>query len=373
MKLNTKYLLLIIYFFFLNFASFSQTENPKNTIPEKAALWSFGVNTFAAGIIGYNEYVPGFWFPNAYAITIYASLQTFGKREWEQIYNFPRINFIASYYNFGTQRELGTAYGLTANFDYTLAKKGKTGFYGSAGIGFAYSEKVFDFFENPVNTAVSNPVSFSPRFGFRLEQQLSAKWSGNAYFNFTHFSNGSFVMPNDGLNFFLFGLGLKYQPNISEINYQSKKGFDFNKKWKFSFAISGGMKEVIVAEKTKHSVFTAAFTSSKQVSRFNSVLLGVDFFYNNSIPKEFVANTLPQPTEIKKQQVGITTGTELHIGKFSFLAQAGLYVYQPHKFYPRFYQRYGIRYYFGKFFINTTVKANGTKPDFVEYGIGFRI
>ncbi|UII22158.1 acyloxyacyl hydrolase [Fulvivirga ligni] len=320
-------------------------------------------------------------YTNLHGIELYATKHTNGKRAWEKLYNYPRIGFGAGYYNYMEPEELGKAFTATSSIDVTTNRNSKKNQWRlNIGTGFVYSTKRFDAETNPNNKAISSKVSYVLRGTVYREFYLNENLYLNANLSFRHFSNGRLNIPNNGMNFPIVGVGLRYLPKPAEILTDSPSP-DIDRKIHFNLMAARAWREVL-QEDHKHYAYALSFYAQKQISTYNTLLLGMDAFKYDEESVVFATNVHNYQKGIEDdnpnsdgRQLALTIGTEILLGKLHIIYQAGIYLYKPQVFYESsWYQRYGLKYQIiDKAFINTSLKTHSRTADMVEFGLGVRI
>lgn len=364
----------IIIFLLLIGASFpveGQVKPKKDRSP-----WSFGVNGYYGAICRYRGGTPLLNFTHPYGVEVYANIQTLGKRLWERQYKLPQLGFAFSHYDYGIPQELGKAYSVTGYIDNVLSKRKKSSFRLNLGTGLVYSTRYYKPIENEFNKAIGSQIAFALRGTLRYEVQLQDQLFLNFNLAFRHFSNGGLNKPNNGMNFPLLGLGIRYQRNELEPVYNSPDA-ESNKKGegvRFNLKVATGRKEVLLVDK-KHPVYSIVFYASKKITPINAILLGADGIWDSSIRNEYINISLPPPEgDIDPRRAGLTLGHELYIGDVSFVLQLGKYLYEPHHLFHSFYQRYGLLYYVTKNISASAMLVVHTRSaDFIEFGMGIHL
>ena len=107
--------------------------------------------------------------------------------------------------------------------------------------------------------------------------------------------------------------------------------------------------------------------------------MGGEFFYSNFLKEliQYNAVAFPErPEEDGKadfKRISLFLGHELDVVNFSIIAQLGYYVYYPYKYETRYYERIGVKKYFGnKWFATTTIKAHLFIAESIDLGVGIR-
>ncbi|ELR72442.1 hypothetical protein C900_01525 [Fulvivirga imtechensis AK7] len=342
--------------------------------------WSYGINPYYGGVLRYKEDMPKLDMTGLHGIELYTVKMTNGKHRWEKLYNYPHIGFAASYFNYGVPDELGEVYSLASYMDVTANNRKKFQWRLNIGTGFVYSTKRFDAQTNPDNKAISSRISYVLRGTIHHEIQLSEQYYFNLNLAFRHYSNGKLNIPNNGMNFPVVGVGLRYVPNPQKIDFKKDTTSAFNKKLLINLMGGTAWREVL-REDYKQKAYSASLYLSKQITRYNTLLLGVDgFLYDKESVRKATQVYNTQNTAVPEdqlvdddgKQMAVTIGTELLFGKLSVILQGGAYVYKPQIYYEAtWYQRYGFKYQVTPYlFPQVTLKSHSRTADMVEFGLG---
>ncbi len=341
--------------------------------------WSYGVNPYYGAVLKYKKEMKQLEFTNLHGIELYANKIADGSKDWHHFYNFPQWGVAASYFNYGVPSELGEVVSLTTYLDFTAGKK-KHKWRMNIGTGLVYSSVTFEPETNNQNTAISSTISYVLRGTIHKEFQLSEKYFFNVNLAFRHYSNGRLNMPNNGMNYPIIGVGIRYLPKSVEIKSMERdSGLDN----KIRYTVRGSMSWREVWEiDDKQKAYSLSFYGSKQLSKFNRLLFGIDAFkYNqesivksNIVYREKAGISEDEQLDNGTEQLALTLGTELLISKVSVIIQGGVYVYKPQAYYSSWYQRYGIKYNFTRnIFSQVSLKSHSRTADMVEFGAGFTL
>ena len=337
--------------------------------------WSFGANGYYGALFRYRANLPPLSFTHPVALEVYANRHTLGKRQWERQYKHPQLGLAFSYYNYGVPDELGEAFALTAYMDNTLLRFKNSSLRFNLGTGLVYSTRYYHTETNEMNKAIGSPIAFVLRGTVRYEFPLSEQLFMNMNLAFRHFSNGGFNKPNNGMNFPMVGVGLRFQPwEVNPIKSPDTAATAIDKRIHLNLRLSRGVKEVL-RDDTKHPFYSASLYASKRLTQTNSLLIGMDVMFDTSIREEYINKNLPVPEgQLDSRLVGITLGHELHIGKLSFVFQMGRYLHQPHGLFPNYYQRWGLKYPLMKHVsASAMLMAHSKTANVVEWGLGFHL
>ena len=142
----------------------------------------------------------------AFEASIFQS--TFGKKEWQILYNYPYIGCTFYHSRLGGFEELGEVFALYPFINYPLFGSETSQFTLKFGLGAAYLTNCFDHLENPYNFSIGSHLNGAVNLSFEYRQQITPMLQSVASVGLTHFSNGATFSPNYGLNTFSGALGI---------------------------------------------------------------------------------------------------------------------------------------------------------------------
>jgi hypothetical protein len=243
----------------------------------------------------------------------------------------------------------------------------------TAGIGLVYSTRKFDEETNPYNKAISTDIAYVLQGSLRYDINISQHWIISPTFSFRHFSSATLGIPNNGMNFPLIGVGIGYQPGYYIQPLKKDSIFAIDKRIHFTLSSGLAIKKVLRVD-DRHKIFCVSFYADRQITKYNSLVVGFDAFYNNSLYSEHLKHARPvDESTIDHRQFALTVGQELFIGKIGVLTLGGIFLYQPHKFGGSFYQKYGIKYYITKdVFLGSILKVYTGTADYMEWAAGVK-
>ena len=149
---------------------------------------------------------------NAHFPAFEASLyqRSFGKKEWQILYNYPYIGGTFYHSNLGGFDELGSVYALYPFISYPILHGETAQFSFKFGAGLAYLTNCFEHLENPYNFSIGSYFNAAVNLSFEYRQEITSRLMSVASIGLTHFSNGATKSPNYGLNTFSGAWGLAY-------------------------------------------------------------------------------------------------------------------------------------------------------------------
>ncbi|MBL4592680.1 MAG: acyloxyacyl hydrolase [Flavobacteriales bacterium] len=313
-----------------------------------------------------NEVIEGH--TQAYEISFYKS--TTGKKEWQQLYNYPKMGVSALAVNLGNERELGMGYGIFPYIEIPLNKR-KLNLRIKIGYGLGYIEKPFNRETNYKNITIGSHYNAIIYVNMGWAIKLSNAFSTSAGVSLIHFSNGSYSRPNLGLNNFSLNTGLAY-------NFGEKKKHIVNDiterphKWTKKVMFGVGVKEILLVDGPKYFVSSYSFNLIKTRAQKSSFGFGADVFYNTSLSNLIAEDKSSTPSDLDDFRVGLVGIYSFDFGRVSFLIEMGGYVFSKYKgngdIYNRFVTRFNVT---DKVFINLSMKTHFAVADFIEYGVGY--
>ncbi|TAG87009.1 MAG: hypothetical protein EAZ20_11535 [Bacteroidetes bacterium] len=295
------------------------------------------------------------------------------ERAWQQKLAFPFYGVGISYTDFRNQA-LGTAFTFYGFVNLPLKRFRNSSwnieFATGLGIGFAK----YNFEKNPDNIAIGSFANAFVGLGTNYEIKLTENFDLRAGVRLAHYSNGTVVQPNLGLNLIDFSLGGKYYFERKPFQTYSFERY----KPKYEMMVFGTFaKKQIPTNNSNGNLsgslsYTAANISVDFLRQFNSfqkIGLGVAIYYDQSLessPKQDIG-TLGYFTQ------GIHVSSEIKAGRFALMGNIGIYTFRKVMRDFPVYTRLGFRYYCtSNLFLTGILKAHLGNADMAEWGIGYR-
>ncbi len=296
------------------------------------------------------------------------------ERAWQQKLAFPSYGVGISYTDFRNEA-LGapfTFYGFV-NLPLRRFRNSCWNIEFATGIGVGFNK--YNFETNPNNIAIGSSANAFVGLGTNYELKISEKFDLRAGVRVAHYSNGTVVQPNLGLNLLDFSLGTKYY-------FERRKPFQtytFERhqlQYETVIFATFAQKQTPVVNNTGvlsgSPDYTAANISVDFLRQFNSfqkIGIGLAVYYDQSLeanPKNDIG-TLGYFTQ------GIHVSSEIKAGRFAIMGNLGFYTFR--KVFRDFpvYTRLGFRYYCtSDLFLTGILKAHLGNADMAEWGIGYR-
>lgn len=356
----------------------AQTLKNKNS---RGYTYTIGANTFKGFIMKHDERIGHLIREHPVGLELFINKNTYGKKHWQHLYNYPDIGFSLAYFDFKTP-ELGEVIASTVYLDFYLKRWRNSELIFKVGTGLGFSTNPYDREDNNKNNVIGSTITFTLQGRLGYQVKINDRFRLTPALTFSHFSNGAFKMPNKGINIISANLGFSYLlTDRSRADFIERPSHDAppdedDKKLRYNFSVFAGAREIIPIGGDKYPFINAVMYVDKKVSKRSALLLGADFFYSWAVKQEVkTARGLEGDDRPDFKRAGITVGHELLVSKISLLTQFGVYVYRPFKSSgDPVYQRYGLKYYFNeRFFSGVFLRAHYGVAQNVEWGLGIRL
>ncbi|RYZ38841.1 MAG: hypothetical protein EOP49_30680, partial [Sphingobacteriales bacterium] len=236
------------------------------------------------------------------------SRQTDGSHSWHHASNFPRTGLAILYGGVGSAEHVGNILAIYPFIHFPLKRNSRWQMSFRLGTGLGWVGKPYDKERNYKNLMIGTHLNATISMRLQSELRLSQHVSMNAGISFSHLSNGTFRLPNLGLNVPAISLGLRYH---SEEKIIQATGSAPGKPpgMRYAMHVAGAFKQTYPLESKVGFVKlmqVEAFRNYRKSSRFGA---GIMISHDKSLSNE-VANA---PTYIfdksdPQWQVGVYVG-----------------------------------------------------------------
>lgn len=330
----------------------------------------------------YSEHAPSFEFS--------LHRNTYGQHRWEVIHNYPSIGLTFYHSQFGNHEhmdELGQVFALYPfiNFPIIPDENHKLGF--KLGVGLSYLTNKFDPKENYHNYAIGSHVNAAINLSFEYRQRITDRLRWVTSFGLTHFSNGSTMTPNMGINIFSGATGfswyLKEPKKLIDKRLLPKLYlFEFDGKQHFVTDIQYtlGYKDLSQQYGTHNFYYIHDLASNFmfQLNERDRLGVGIELVKDNSGK----ALNPDWDKEYYFMKVGFLVSYEMMLDRVSFMFNFGRRIDDfhfvnknleaPTALFLRFYEKLAVRYYFyDNMYATLAFTTYDIKADFLSFGIGY--
>ena len=357
--------------FFPSTAQIPESNNNNNFYLENkyhyGFIWAHSsvINYFAKG------HVP--------CIEINIGRQTDGKQYWHQVLGNPSVGVGYYWANLGNPDILGNVNAVYYYINIPIIKKSNFTFNYNLAAGLSYLSKCFDIKDNYYNVAIGSHFNSYLNVSIDTKIRLFPRLLLINGIGITHFSNGSVMVPNLGLNVIAYNCGIKYllsreknKPVQTIPDHIATSKDKFKRVNEFSIIYAAGAKEIHPPGERKYFISLISANIDRIFSYKRKAGLGIDVFYDGSISKKFQNEGEFNIKTVDLIRPGIHISHDLVFNKLSFTTQLGVYIFTKWEGDGYFYHRFGLKYKFTEhFFANLTLKTHYANADFTEWGFGY--
>lgn len=317
-------------------------------------------------------------------------IQTDGKKDWHQLFGFPKlgIGFQQSWYPQTT--ELGSPMAVYTFIESPIHRFKNAQLDWGFHFGVNLNWNPYNPDANPNNVIIGSWATFYAHLALIYHQNLGKRFGFDLSLGFTHGSNGAVKMPNYGINIFDPRIAVTYNLTKEKPEFKKHDLEPLNKYNEISLSCAIGTKQLDVtgADSLNKSLFNGQdFTVynvvlmyNRKISRLSKIGAGFDFTVDpadnaNGIVHGDNNAVYPAPFN-EKMKWAVLLSYELCLDKLSLLIQPGFYFYRTtHDPKPFFYQKIGVRYDVYKgIYTGVSLRAvNFGQADWIEFTFGYKL
>ena len=293
------------------------------------------------------------------------SLQTRGAYPWQIAHRFPAVGAGVIWQNPGKGAH-GNLVGVFPHMTLSLAQFKHFGVYFRVGTGVAYAQRPHDSFTNPNENALGSYWNNVTQFRFTATGQLTPHLQASTGVGLTHFSNGSFELPNFGMNIPSFVLSLGYHKRpINRKNFNTITVQQHNKR-RLGGQINSNFAriEYVSLDGPKYLVWSVTGAATYLLHRYNRIAAGAEWEHNNGVESWLFTNTLlgndRSDAHRAANRLGVFVADEFLYGPLGIYIQGSYHIGAvPLNTFTlsRNYNKLSVRYYF-PLWKNAPIKTN---------------
>lgn len=226
--------------------------------------------------------------PRGVGIWPQASLywQTSGSENWHQVYGKPRFGVQLGVMYLGQPAEiLGWAYSIYPYVDFGFRHRPSSSWRFIIGSGLAYTPRVYDIKNNPLQNALSLVINNHTTFKLQYERKIDKRSQVLLGFSLNHISNGGIQLPNLGLNFLGVDLAWKRSfaiPDRNELPLATRP--ESWLRWNFGTSLGFAMRELRTPGGPKLPVYVLSVDAGYRYRPFMAWRLGLESEYHTLAP-----------------------------------------------------------------------------------------
>lgn len=320
----------------------------------------------------FNTHLPSF--------EISLARSTYGRHQWETLYQYPVTGF--TYWNgwLGDPKTLGQAHALMPYISFPIIKKDKTEFNFRLAAGLGYLTKRFDRLENYKYIAIGSHLNAAINLMFEYRWKPVNHLQVFGGLQIMHFSNGSMKTPNFGLNIPSISGGValrlnKENPYIKRAIRPSLTMFEFDGRQFLEVRINSsfGIKDIGEVMSERYNVIAGSVSVLKNIGYKGKAGLCVDLSYDGSDARFVGIKGVDYKNNLQLVKPGVAVMYEVVLSRLSFPFALGFYTGGKYKSEGMSYYKLGIHYIIQRnFFASITLKTHYARADYVALGIGYR-
>ncbi|HHZ65173.1 MAG TPA: acyloxyacyl hydrolase [Flavobacteriales bacterium] len=301
--------------------------------------------------------------------------QTSGLLDNHGVYNFPSVGVSLWHSDLGNKEQLGSGSAIFGFVNFPLVRSGRFLLRYKLGSGVGLISKPFDREYNHKNTAIGSQLNMFLLIQLNAKIQLSDKLGITAGVTFSHYSNGSYKVPNLGINVPTISVGVIYDFGDYQLSAFDKEKKEYDKELDFNVQVGGGAREINPIGGAQYGVFYTTLEGTRRMDRRRKLGVGADVFFDASTMVLYNRNSdnVPSSNQAEFIRYGIHISHELVIGRMSAITQMGVYLYSKYKNDGPLYHRFGYRYQISEHvYADITVKTHWAVAQYVSFGIGYK-
>lgn len=297
-------------------------------------------------------------------------------------YHYPLRGYGLSYDYLGNRDITGHAVSAYTLMHFNFVDRPTWQFGMRISPGLAWLTHKYDAVTNPENIAIGAHLNFHFDVNVNFNVVIDGRYNLRTAFGLLHYSNGSVLKPNLGLNQLYLSLALSERLADTPIAHKKEAVAPHFRQHEFWAMLTGCVADEYSERPNSRGggflCSTAATGYNFRYGGMGKVGLSVDMFYNSNLNYDFDTKNdsliCLHNSFANIMRIGLGIGHQLIYKRFELLTFAGVYFYNKVKPNDFLYTRIGGRFYITDFmFIDLTLKAIGFKAQYIESGIGFAI
>ena len=315
----------------------------------------------------------------SYAIDVNILKQTDGSKDWQARRKNPMIGLGITYTNYGIDSVYGKCIGVYPVYELPLVRSQQLEWTCRFGYGIGYITNHFERPGNTQNNLIGSHLNNFTMFTTQLRYKVNHHVHVQAGFNFSHISNGSFRLPNLGINMYGGHVGLRYFPVTDEPQGKTVATETLRNRFMVQARVGLGMIEYNNVDGPLYPVYAATLYGSYRYGSRNKVLAGVDYSYFTAMYAFLRNNEISAGKEHADSWEGVIfLGHEFIFGRIGVIAQFGVPFKHTYINKDKTIQKLGYCYYiiqkeqgvFKELTLNTFIKSNNLEASHIEFAIG---
>ncbi len=304
-----------------------------------------------------------------------------GEEQWHHLHNYPRLGLSLIYADLGNSEEFGNAIAFLPSLTFGKRHR-KINFYFKIGAGIAYLTNYYDDFTNVRNNVIGSGFNNITHFSFGFEHRLSRSIRLGLGGSFTHFSNGSFQLPNLGINVAGLKINAIYHWDYFDEHMVPREWKqEVERPWQFGVQAGISSNEMNKEGGAKYPVYCLGAYVYYQRKQKGAWLAGIELTHFRSFYHYIILHDVhPDQFFHHSNKYVFWLGYEFNYGHFGLVLQSGILFQRPlHEDLDLMsmlgQSKLGLKYYpFEKkrFYASFYLNADYSKAEFGDIGMGIR-
>lgn len=297
-----------------------------------------------------------------------------GKSPWQQYYGYPASGLSYWYSSLGNTKILGDVHAVFAWTRIPLFNCRKSEINIRLGCGIGYFRKIFDRYENYKNLAIGSHLNANLQLLLEYRYPINNRFDLTGSLGMAHFSNGTIVTPNYGINVPHASLALSWnEGNWHPLKHDLVPN-PFKRHWNISLSVANGIKEILPVMGKKYLVYSFSAEGIYSRTVKGGIGAGLDVFWDGSeraILKRLKNETTNDAGLLKP---GIKAIKQWNLGRTNLNFELGIYLYEKETSDGSVYDKLDLQYFITKrFFANVFLKTHYARADFIGWGCGLNL
>lgn len=332
--------------------------------------WSLGLNAHHGFLWPHR---PAAWIlvgEHAPALELFAERTVRGDRTWHQRFLLPSYGAALLGSGLGDPTRIGPTFRLVPYLYLPFHRWAHSSWGLRTGWGIGYVAYPYDPELNRQQVAIGSHLNTAIQLAaeFRL---VRGRWTGLGGVGVDHWSNGSFQLPNLGLNYLSVHVGVSRRFGAVEAPAVPVDTVPMPaRRAERMVVLAAGANETL-PRTGQRSVFSLVAQWQWRISPRSALSAGADLFNKGTLAVEHPE--LKARPRTACTQAGVHVGHALLLGRGELFIQMGAYVYTPVPLEKPLFHRLGGRMRFGHHWVGSiALKSHFAVADHWEFGLGYR-
>lgn len=296
-----------------------------------------------------------------------------GTQAWQTNYHLPETGVALFCAWLGNPGELGNMIGVYPFVNFHLQQSYTEALYLRFGIGLGYLPVIYNRLTNYKNDVIGAHLNAMINLRLTTHFYLSNKVRLEAGLGITHCSDGNFTTPNLGINLLTLNTGVSYCFNPHKVATRKASDTSRNPKSENEILAAAGISQNEPPGGHYYGAVTLTFDRYYALGKKSKLGGGVDVFNNYANISKLQSENIYLNSPLENTQLGIKAAYELTLGRLALPMEMGYYMVTKYQTPGNLYNRFGLRYYFGKHAIaNLTLLTHFASAVYIEWGGGYR-